>query len=510
LIDTSRRFPLRGGVMNRASFFQSLFEPRAIAFVGASANPAKWGFNILHHLTRGNYGGEIFAVNPQGGTWFGRPLYRRLADVPAPIDLAVIVVPKEKVPGALQECSAAGVPAAIVITAGFGETGPEGRELEKEVVAVARSGGVRFVGPNTMGIYSAYPSRMHAVMTSSVLKQGAVAVVTQSGNLGTSITDRFIRREIGISRLVSSGNEADLILEDYLDYLETDDKTRVICLYVEGVRQGRRFIGTVRRIGVKKPVVLLKGGAGTVGAGAAMSHTGALAGSFAVFRDMCRQANVILADTIDEMVDIAGLLLSQPEILGRRIGIVTQGGGLGVLSADLCEAAGLELPPLDGEVVAQLDGFLPPFWSRRNPVDLVAPGRVSMITDATAALLKHGDMDAIVLLGLGYMTARARGWLESPVLPPGSLDGPARKMIAGEMELLDLIAEQIKAFNKPILPVIDIVGFDEPGEGNIVKHLDRRGITAFSAPDQAIRALAKAEAYYRKRRMLNPVAATDI
>jgi acyl-CoA synthetase (NDP forming) len=485
--------------MNNQSFNTSLFEPRAIAFIGASTNPAKWGFNILHHLIRGGYAGNIYPINPQGGTWFGRSLYKSLAEVPRAIDLAIIVVPKEIVPDTLRECAAAGIPASIVITAGFGETGAEGKVLEEEVLSVARKGGIRIVGPNTMGVYSAYPSRMQAIMTASQFTRGAVAVLSQSGNLGTCLSDRFIRREIGISRLISSGNEADLTIEDYLEYLETDPKTRVICLYVEGVRHGRRFIDTIRRISVSKPVILLKGGTGTIGADAAKSHTGAMTGSFAVFRSVCSQANIIMADTIDEMVDIAGLLLSQPEIKGKRIGIVTQGGGLGVLSADLCEAAGLEVPPLNDRVVGMLDAYLPPFWSRRNPVDLVAPGKVSMITDSTAALLAHADMDAIVLLGLGYMTSRARRWLESDVLPNDVMEQPARKMIAGEMELLDLIVEQIREFNKPILPVIDVVGFDDPDKGNIVKHLDAMGIMAYSSPEQAIRALAKAQNYYRKR-----------
>ncbi len=486
--------------MNHQSYYTSLFEPRAIAFIGASSNPAKWGFNILHHLIRGGYTGNIYPINHQGGTWFGRPMHKSLAEVPRPIDLAIIVVPKERVPDTLCECIDADIHAAVIITAGFGETGAEGKALEQQVLSVAREGGIRIVGPNTMGIYSAYPSRMQAIMTASQFTRGAIAVLSQSGNLGTCLSDRFIRREIGISRLISSGNEADLTIEDYLEYLETDPKTRVICLYVEGVRHGRRFIDTIRRISVSKPVILLKGGTGTIGADAAKSHTGAMTGSFAVFRSVCSQANIIMADTIDEMVDIAGLLLSQPEIKGKRIGIVTQGGGLGVLSADLCEAAGLEVPPLNDRVVGMLDAYLPPFWSKRNPVDLVAPGKVSMITDSTAALLAHADMDAIVLLGLGYMTSRARRWLESDVLPNDVMEQPARKMIAGEMELLDLIVEQIREFNKPILPVIDVVGFDDPDEGNIVKHLDAKGIMAYSSPEQAIRALTKAQNYYQKRR----------
>jgi acyl-CoA synthetase (NDP forming) len=486
--------------MDQQSFFKSLFEPKAIAFIGASTSPGKWGFNILHNIFRGGYTGTVYPVNPQGGTWFGRPMYKSLADVPKPIDMAIIVVPKEKVPDALRECVAAGIHAVVIITAGFSETGAEGKALEQEVIEIAREGGIRFVGPNTMGVYSAYPSPMQAVMATTVFTPGSVAVVSQSGNLGTSIAYQFMRRGIGISRLVSSGNEASLTIEDYLEFLENDPETRVICLYVEGVRQGRRFIETVKRITAKKPVILLKGGTGAIGADAAKSHTGAMAGSYAVFRSMCTQANIIAAETVDEMVNTGGLLLSQPEIMGKRIGIVTQGGGWGVITADLCEIAGLEIPSLNDSVINELDSFLPEFWSRRNPVDLVAPGKVSAITDSIEALLKHADMDAIILLGLGYMTSRAKRWMESPVLPQNIVEQLAQKLIAAEMELLDMIAHQVKQFNKPIIPVIDLICFDEKGEINVVRHLDVKGIMAYSSPEQAIGALTKAHDYYRKRR----------
>jgi acyl-CoA synthetase (NDP forming) len=485
--------------MDEKSSFDALFEPRSIVFIGASQGVTKWGFNILHHIYKGGFGGPVYPVNPQGGEWFGRRLYRSLAEAPRPVDLAVIVVPSVKVPDSIRECAAAGVRAAIVITAGFSETGAEGAALESEIVAIARDAGIRLVGPNTMGVYSAYPSPMQSVMMSTSLAQGCVAVVSQSGNLGTSLSYRLHRRGIGISRLISSGNEVDLKIEDYLEYLGSDDRTRVICLYVEGLRNGRRFIEVARRVTAMKPVILLKGGTGATGAGAAMSHTGALAGSFSVFRSMCRQANIILADTIDDMVDVTGFLLAQPPIAGRRVGIVTQGGGWGVLTADLCEAAGLDIPPLEEAVVAELNSILPPFWSRRNPIDLVAPGRVSMITDSIAALLRHADMDAIILLGLGYMTARARRWLDSPVLPRETMEKPARQMIDAEMELLDLVVRQIRQFNKPIIPVIDMVAFDEAGEGNITAHLDGRGVMSYSSPEQAVGALVRAIEYYRKR-----------
>ncbi len=485
--------------MKHQDYFTSLFEPKSVAFIGASNNPFKWGFNILHHILKGGYAGAIYPVNPQGGDWFGQAMYRSLEEVPSPVDCAVIVVPKEQVPETLGRCAALKIPAAVIITAGFSETGPDGARLEEEALSEARRGGIRLVGPNTMGVFSAYPSPLQAVMMSSSLKPGPVAVISQSGNLGTSISYRFIRREIGISRLISSGNEADLRVEDYLEYLERDERTKIICLYIEGLRDGRRFMEIARRVTLSKPILLLKGGTGSIGAGAAMSHTGAIAGSFGTFRAMCRQCNIILVDHIGEMVDVAGFLLSQPVFTGNRIGIVTQGGGWGVISADLCEAHDLKVPPLNEKVVSLMDAFLPPFWSRGNPVDLVAPGKVSMITDAIDIILKNTEMDAILLLGLGYMTLRARHWLESPVIPRAAIEPHALRMIEGEAGLLGLIEEQIKKYDKPIIPVIDQVAFDDTTEHNVVRRLDREGVMAYSSPEQAIQALAKVHDYYRRR-----------
>ncbi|MCU0848886.1 MAG: CoA-binding protein [Spirochaetes bacterium] len=487
--------------MNDRTVFSSIFEPSSIAFIGASADVFKWGFNILHHLVRGGFSGRIYPVNPSGGTWFGMEIYPSISSLPGPADLAVVIVPREAVPATVRECAGAGIRAAVVITAGFSETGPDGARLETEVLSIARAGGIRLIGPNTMGVYSAYPSPMQAVMMSSPITAGGAAVISQSGNLATSISYRLIRKNIGISRLVSSGNEADLRVEDFLEMLETDEKTSLVCLYMEGAREGRRFLEVSRRISMKKPMILMKGGTGAAGAGAAMSHTGAMAGSADVFRSMCRQTNVIYADSVDEMTDIAGILLSQPEIRGSRVGIVTQGGGWGVLSADLCESLGLDIPALNEKTISILDGMLPPFWSRRNPVDLVAPGRVSMITDTVEVLLGSGETDAIVLLGMGYLTARARGWLRSPVIPAESVRDRAMRMIEEEESLLDLIEKQIKRFGKPVIPVMDLIAFDERPEYNLVKKFEAKGIAVFPSPDPAIRALAKVMEYYRLRQL---------
>jgi acyl-CoA synthetase (NDP forming) len=482
--------------MENGTGLDSLFEPRNIAFIGASSNVFKWGFNILHNIVKRGFTGEVFPVNPKGGDWFGRRMYTSLDEIDAAIDLAVIVVADVLVLDTVRQCTARNIPAGIVITAGFSETGAGGAELEREVVEAARSGGMRLVGPNTMGVFSSYPSIMHALMASMPLQPGRVALVVQSGNLGSSISYRFLRRAIGISRLISSGNEADLTLEDYLEYLEHDDKTAIICLYVEGLRRPRRFFEIARRVSPVKPVILIKGGRTDRGAVAAMSHTGALAGNDAVFGSMCRQSGIIQVDTMDEMVDVAGMLM-QPKMPGNRVAIITLGGGWGVMGTDACISGGLAVEPLTPSLVDTLDRILPAYWSRGNPIDLVAPSRVGVITDTITELMENGCADAVLLMGLGYMSLRARGWKRSDTIPQDAVKDAADSMIREETRLFELVAELIARYQRPIVPVIDIMAFDIRFENNPVDLLDGRGIMSYSSPDRAVFALSKAAAYHR-------------
>lgn len=481
------------------ALFQALFAPRAIAFIGASTNVYKWGFNILHHIVRCGYSGSLYPINPQGGTWFGRPVYTGLDQIPEPIDLAVIVVKETLVPEALRSCVRHHIPAAIVITAGFAETGAAGAQLERECVAIARSGGMRLVGPNTMGIFSATPSPLQILMTSMPIPQGPVGIITQSGNLGTSLAYRFLRRSIGLSRLISSGNEADLTTEDYLSLLEQDPETRVICLYLEGLRDGQRFLAAARRITRTKPIVVLKGGRTAAGAQAAMSHTGAMAGNDAVFAALCRQAGIILVESMDDMIDAAGLLLTQPAARGHRVGIVTMGGGWGVLATDACIARGLSIPPLETEIIQRLDAILPPYWSRGNPIDLVAPGTVSVITDTVSILMESAAVDAVLIMGLGYMTLRARRLLSSEVIPRREIEASANLLIREEEKLFQLLQALHARQTIPVIPVVDLMAFDAAPDSNIVDALDRQGIMAYPSPERAILALATAVAYHRAR-----------
>jgi acyl-CoA synthetase (NDP forming) len=308
----------------------------------------------------------------------------------------------------------------------------------------------------------------------------------------------FSRREIGISRLVSSGNEADLRVEDYLELLEYDSKTRLIALYVEGIRDSHRFMEIAKRISRTKPILLLKGGTSPTGAQAARSHTGAMAGDDAIFRGMCQQTGIIQVDSTNEMVDISGILLSQPRISGNRVGIITLGGGWGVIATDYCASSGLELVPLEKNVIEMLDSILPPYWSRSNPIDLVAPNRVTLITDSINILLENTNIDAVFVLGLGFMTIKARRWLDSPVIPRQDIVEPAQRLISAERELFSLIVEHIHHYNKPIIPVMASVVFDEAMNDNPVKYFDRRGIMTYPSPEYAISAFTKAYDYYRR------------
>lgn len=477
--------------MNGNGIFRALFEPRSLAFVGASQNVFKWGFNILHHIVKGGYEGRIFPVNARGEEWFGRQSFKDIEDIPEPIDCAVIVVPAEQVLDEVRKCARKGVPVAIIITAGFSETGREGALNERRIIEEARAGGVRVVGPNTMGVYSSAPSPLHAIMATGIIPAGRVAIVSQSGNLGTSLTFRLKRRGIGVSRMISSGNEADLTMEDYLELLESDPLTELICLYVEGIRDGTRFVELAKRLAARKPILLLKGGRTESGSRAALSHTGAIAGNQAVFDAVCRQAGILQVETMDEMIDAAGFIISQPAPAGNRVGIVTLGGGWGVIATDMCERYGLELPALSEASVQTLDRILPPFWSRRNPIDLVAPNSVIVITESVRVLAEEPRIDAVLVLGLGYMTLRARRWLESTVVPREHLDKPASLLISEELKLINLLLDLMKTYRKPIIPVIDIIAFDERMEHNPAHHLESKGVMPYTSPEEAILALSR-------------------
>jgi len=323
--------------------FEYLFNPRSVAFIGASQKPYKWGFLIpLDMLDRG-YEGKVYLVNPREKEIFGLPVHKSIMDVPGEVDLAFVTVPAPSVLDVVRQCARKGVHAILIITAGFGEIGDEGKAAQEEAAAVARDAGMLMVGPNCAGLLSPRPSRFYASMPAVEPKPGSISVVSQSGNVCGTIMRLCVHHGIGLARLVSSGNEAFLQTEDFFEYYAADPLTSVVMSYVEGVRDGRRFLDAAKQCSQKKPIVMLKVGKTDAGTRAAQSHTGALAGSAEVFSGACRQAGVIQVTDVQEMFDVAVAFARQPLPKGHRVGIISEGGGWGVLAADACAEVGLDV-----------------------------------------------------------------------------------------------------------------------------------------------------------------------
>ena len=346
---------------------QRLFEPAVVAVIGASRERGKIGAEIFHNL-QGVFRGTVVPINPRASEIKGVRCYARLTDVPGPVDLAVIAVPSERVEAAVDDCAAKGVAGIVVITAGFSETGDEGRRREAALLDKVRAAGMRMVGPNCMGLVNTDPPfRLNATFAPVYPPEGKVALSSQSGALGLAILDYAAKLNLGISTFVSVGNKADVSGNDLIQYWAEDPKTDVILLYLESFGNPVRFSKIARRVARRKPIVAVKSGRSRAGSRAASSHTGALAESDQVVDALLRQAGVIRTGTLEELFDVAMLLANQPVPRGRRVGILTNAGGPGILAADACEAQGLELPALSPKTTAALRAFLPAAASVGNP-----------------------------------------------------------------------------------------------------------------------------------------------
>ncbi len=486
----------------RKLVFKRFFEPESVAFVGASNTPGKWGFTILYHILQGEYKGRLHLVNPKGKDIFGMTVHKSIMDIDDTPDLAVLVVPEARLTDVMREVIDKGIKAAVVITSGFAEMGEEGRRKQDELVAMAREAGVRLVGPNSMGIFTGYPDRLASIMAAVIPEPGPVAVVSQSGNLGVSLMSRLLRRGVGISRAISVGNMADLNVADYLDLLADDDKTEIIAVYLEGTDKGRRLLESARNASRKKPVVLLKGATGKMGMAAAQSHTAALSGNYDTFRAAMKDAGVLLANTMDEAVNTIGALHSHPLPKGNRVGILTLGGGWGVLGTDACEKYGLDLPALPEKLIEELDKELPPFWSRANPIDTVASTNFMMIPRILAAMLRSERFDSVMYLGIGYLAYTGVNYRMHAERIRPELIAIGDQIIQGEKAMADMLLEHKKEITKPFLTVADLVVRDEPFEGNIVPYLEKNAFFVHNAPGQAAQALA---AMLERKRFLDRV-----
>lgn len=475
----------------------NLFNPRSVVFVGASGNPRKWGFITLGNLIGGGFKGRIYAVNPKEKEILGVKVQGRIEDLPETPDLAVIVVPPPAVVPAVEACIGKGIRAGIVITAGFAELGDRSGGLQQELVEAARKGGMILVGPNCNGVMNPR-DKVHIQFPPFLVPPGPIAIVSQSGNVVDSLARQIMLRGFGCSKCVSTGNEAVLHTEDYLEYLADDPRTRVILSYVEGFKDGRRFFEVAGEVSRKKPIVMLKVGKTIAGAKAAMSHTASLAGSDGVFDAACRQSGVIRAKGLDDLLDIGLAFLRQPQPEGRRVGIVTAGGGWGVLAADASNELGFDVIQLPKTVIEELDGFLPAWWNRGNPVDLVAGSMGDPIFRCAEALLRCPSVDGILVMGI--MTALAGKRL------PGSTDEAGR--LLWEMELTEGVVDVMERFNrlaetyqKPVVVASEQMFADAVLETRIVHALGQHNAVCYHMPHRAaavLDALARYGEYVRR------------
>jgi len=419
--------------LTTAASIRPLFKPNAVAVIGASRNPAGIGYRILDELVRAGFHGPIYPVNPKADEICSRPVVASVRDIPGPVDLAIIAVPRDAVFSVVEDCAARGVRVLVVITAGFGEVDAAGRALQRRLLAVVRGYGMRMVGPNCMGLLNTDPKvALNASFSPVFPPSGVLAMSSQSGAIGLAVLALATKRHLGLSTFVSIGNKADVSSNDLLQYWDTDNDTRVILLYLESFGNPRRFSRIARRVSRNKPIIAVKAGRSNAGKRAAGSHTAALASNDVAVDALFGQSGVIRAESLDELFDIAATLSTQPLIRGRRIGVVTNAGGPGILCADACEAGDLVIPEFSAVTKSALKVFLPAAASIANPVDMVASANPESYRRTLETVLASADIDALIVIYIqldrkdaspylsaicdGIVQGRAAGGTNKPVL----------------------------------------------------------------------------------------------
>ncbi len=477
----------------------SLFYPKSIAIVGASAQLGKWGHSLMTNTISGGFKGLLYPVNPKGGTIAGRKVYRSVAEIPEKIDLAVVTIPAGKVLDLIPQFREKGIRNMLLITSGFSETGNTGRQLEKELVKAAQQAGILVLGPNTMGISNPHNS-LYCTGSPVMPKPGSTAMVAQSGNMGIQLLAFAEQQGIGVRAFCGSGNEAMMTIEDYMDGFEVDSLTRTVILYIESIKNGRRFFEGARRVGKKKPIVLLKGGRSKAGNRAAASHTGAMTSDIKIFDAVCRQAGIVRAEKPMDLLDLAAAFSSLPLPEGNRAAIMTLGGGWGVVTADLCAEYGLDVPELSTKLIAKMDRMLPAYWSRSNPIDLVGDRDPSIPMTVLEELSKWDGCDAIINLGIMGRRIMVKRFGESVLQADTAyshevIENMNQRFVEFEKNYIEHIVKLMDQYKKPIFGVSLL-----PDENN--QTLYRVAGSAYKGvfyptPERAVKAFAKMVEYQR-------------
>ncbi len=375
------------------------FRPRAVAVVGASRDPAAFGHRIVSSLVRGGYSGPVLPINPHAARIAGLHSYPSVRSAPGPIDLAIVATPAAAVPDVIDGCAAAGVAAVLVVSAGFAEAGPEGERLQQVITEKARAAGMRLIGPNCLGLLATSPEgTLNATFIDAHPPRGPVAMSSDSGALALALLACASRMGLGVSACVSVGNRADVCSSDLLEYWEEDPDTSLILLYLESFDDPLRFVRAARRLTRRKPVIAVKAGRTAAGSRAAGSHTAALAASDEAIDALFLQAGILRAGSMEEMFALASALGLQTLPRGRRVGVVTNAGGLGILCADACEGGGLQVPALSPSSREALRQALPHGAAGGNPVDLLAAATPGQYREALSLLARSGEVDALVAI----------------------------------------------------------------------------------------------------------------
>jgi len=374
-----------------------IFEPRSIAVIGASRTPGAVGYELVHNLLADGFTGAIFPVNPSATVIHSIPAYRSIADVPYEVDLAVISVPKELVVPTAEECGRQGVRSLVVISAGFKEVGPTGAQRERDLLAVAQRYGMRMIGPNCLGVLNTSPGvSMNATFAPIMPPPGPVSFMSQSGAMGVTILDYAREFGIGVNHFVSVGNKADVSGNDLIEYWADDPATGVILMYLESFGNPQKFTRLAREVTRRKPIVAVKAGRTAVGARAASSHTGALAGLDSATDALLAQCGVLRVEKVEDLFDLAMAFSHLRPPRGNRVAIVTNAGGPGIILADTCESRGLKVTELSEQTQRQLRATLPEEASWRNPVDMIASAGAATYRSVLEWVLQDENVDAVI------------------------------------------------------------------------------------------------------------------
>ena len=462
-------------------YLSPLFEPKSVAIIGASETPSSIGVNLVRNMLDSNYPGKLYFVNPRHQSVFGHPCYAAIGDIPQRLDLAVICTQARLVPGIVEACGVAGTRSAIIISGGFSETGPEGAALERAALDAARRHKLRLLGPNTLGIMRP-GSGINLSFANGSANPGSIGLISQSGALCAAIVDWALPNNVGFSSVISLGTSSDVDFGETLDYLVADPRTENIFLYIEGIRNARRFMSALRAAARCKPVLLIKVGRHPAGEQAVLSHTGAVVGADDVFDAALRRAGVVRLASVGQMYAAAQALFSHFHPRGNRLAIITNGGGPGVMAADYAADIGVPLAALDPATSKKLNENLPPTWSNSNPLDIVGDADPARYAVALEACLEDRNVDGVLV-----------------ILTPQAMTDPT--------QVARIVIELAKKSDKPL--VTCWMGEEQVREARLL--FKGAGVPFFRTPEPAVQLFAHISNYYRNQKLLmqTPASLSD-